>query len=460
MQKGTTYHVALTYDGSTIRLFLNGTLKTSTSATGTIHQLACEDFLLGPLASGWLEASFNNSMTNGWVDRSESLRSLDTANFTAPTAKETYDGNTMPLFELRQQLRSVYSCYDVRWTGVFVLRRLGNSYGQVSFLDFRDLSLIGTGPYAIYMVNSRIENVTSTAYWRGIQLLNNDYLNRLTSVKVIGASNTLFRTWNRARGWRSHDERHFIDGGTLSIFPGHRQRSHQWTVGGTEQRDGNWRGLQRLRELLAGAESSGLQRGNESVYQSSRLGIRKHGKCCAERRSHRNVERRAPHIAVHGGTSIVHIGGNYSLVGAAPSTIYRIYAAPTNKVQLVAPLQQWMNVPWADNTSAVAVLMGNDPAASKGVPNGYASLDANGTGAEYSDQRDKVFPGNLGGTTPAAGTFSALKCQSFAGARCADAYSGADWGAKVNAAIADLPSGGGIVDARALTGSRSSTQIW
>ena len=45
VQKGTTYHVALTYDGSTIRLFLNGTLKTSTSATGTIHQLACEDFL-------------------------------------------------------------------------------------------------------------------------------------------------------------------------------------------------------------------------------------------------------------------------------------------------------------------------------------------------------------------------------------------------------------------------------
>ena len=68
VQKGNTYHMALTYDGSTIRLFINGTLQASATASGAINQLACEDFLIGPLANGWMEATFNNAMTNGWID--------------------------------------------------------------------------------------------------------------------------------------------------------------------------------------------------------------------------------------------------------------------------------------------------------------------------------------------------------------------------------------------------------
>jgi hypothetical protein len=160
----------------------------------------------------------------------------------------------------------------------------------------------------------------------------------------------------------------------------------------------------------------------------------------------------APHVAVHGGTSIVYTAGNYSLAGAAPTSVFRVYTPTTNKVQLVAPMQQSMNIPWTDNTAAVAVLMGNDPAASKGVANGYASLDSNGLVPQT--QINWSAPGNIGSTTPGTGTFTALKCQSFAGTRCADAYPGADWGAKVTGAMADLPAGGGIVDARALTGSQ------
>jgi hypothetical protein len=150
----------------------------------------------------------------------------------------------------------------------------------------------------------------------------------------------------------------------------------------------------------------------------------------------------APHVAVHGGTSIVYTAGNYSLVGAAPSSIFRIYTPTTNKIQLIAPVQQSMNVPWSDNTSAVSVLMGNDPGASKGVATGYASLDNNGL--VPNSQINWSAPGNLGSTTPGTGTFTALKCQSLAGTRCADAYPGADWGAKVSAAISDLPTGGGM----------------
>ena len=56
MHAGGTYHIALTYDGSTVRLFLNGSLQASVGASGPIKQLACEDFLVGPLANGWMES--------------------------------------------------------------------------------------------------------------------------------------------------------------------------------------------------------------------------------------------------------------------------------------------------------------------------------------------------------------------------------------------------------------------
>jgi hypothetical protein len=55
-----------------------------------------------------------------------------------------------------------------------------------------------------------------------------------------------------------------------------------------------------------------------------------------------------PHVGVFGGGSIIHNGGNYS-GGLAPSSIFKIVVAPTYPVQLVGPIQQNMNVPWADN---------------------------------------------------------------------------------------------------------------
>jgi hypothetical protein len=45
---GTVVHVALTFDGSNIRLFLNGVLKGTTAASGAIVQKMSEDFILGP----------------------------------------------------------------------------------------------------------------------------------------------------------------------------------------------------------------------------------------------------------------------------------------------------------------------------------------------------------------------------------------------------------------------------
>ena len=453
VQKGTIYHLALTYDGSKIRLFINGTLQASASASGSIKQLACEDFLIGPLANGWMESTFNNAMTNGWID---SIRISSTAryttNFTNPTAKAAFDSNTMLLLNFDNNFDQFTTATTSDGPAYLFLRRIGGGYGQVADLQLRDLSLIGTGPYAIYMINSRFENLTSTTYWRGIQLLNNDYLNRLTSVKVIGASSTLFDLGIGPAGG-------VLTMNDISLTAGHYpffQDTGSAVINGmwVEQSTGTEIGA-----VFKGQANSSLVLNHPVFSAETNPATNRHALAFVNMG---NVvvnggvietSNGAPHVAIHGGTSIVYTAGNYSLAGAAPSSVFRVYTPTTNKVQLVAPMQQSMNIPWADNAAAVAVLMGNDPAASKGVANGYASLDSNAL--VPNSQINWSAPGNLGSTTPGTGTFTALKCQSFAGTRCADAYPGADWGAKVTAAMADLPAGGGIVDARALTGSQS-----
>ena len=178
--------------------------------------------------------------------------------------------------------------------------------------------MIGTGPYAIYTVNSRFDNLMMTAHWRGMQLLNNDYLDRLTSVKVLASP----------------------------------IRSLIWVLNPATNR-----------HALAFVNMGNVVM-NGGVIETSNG---------------------APHIAVHGGASLVHTAGNYSLVGAAPSTIFRIYTPTTNKVQLVAPLQQWMNVPWSDNMTSLAVITGSDPATSKGVPNGLRIARQQWTGTECAN---------------------------------------------------------------------------
>src|SRR5206468_13107469 len=55
-----------------------------------------------------------------------------------------------------------------------------------------DITFTGTGPEFIYMVSSSIDNVQVNASWRGLQFINNCYLNRISSLQVIGNWNTQF----------------------------------------------------------------------------------------------------------------------------------------------------------------------------------------------------------------------------------------------------------------------------
>ena len=92
----TQYHVALSYDGTTIRLWLNGALEASAPATGNVVQQWWEDLILGPAYQIWPEQNMLFAASNVIVD-SPRLSSIAryTAPFTPPTAKFTDDANTI-----------------------------------------------------------------------------------------------------------------------------------------------------------------------------------------------------------------------------------------------------------------------------------------------------------------------------------------------------------------------------
>jgi hypothetical protein len=93
----TVYHLALTYDGATVRLFVNGSVVASAAATGTVQQQVYEDVPIG--VTGWgLEGQSANSSVAGSID-SVRLSNVAryTAAFTPPSAKLQPDANTLIL---------------------------------------------------------------------------------------------------------------------------------------------------------------------------------------------------------------------------------------------------------------------------------------------------------------------------------------------------------------------------
>ena len=91
------HHVALTYDGSTLRLFIDGVLAASTAASGSWTIPPYESFELADQSpSTYLGMSTTTNVTPAFYD---SIRISNTArytsNFTPPTAKFTADANTM-----------------------------------------------------------------------------------------------------------------------------------------------------------------------------------------------------------------------------------------------------------------------------------------------------------------------------------------------------------------------------
>jgi hypothetical protein len=94
---GVTHHLAVTYDGSNARLFLDGALLKTASASGTWTVLPYQSFMIadqGTQVYPGMQATVPTPPA--YYDSLRVSNSARyTANFTAPSAKFSSDGNTV-----------------------------------------------------------------------------------------------------------------------------------------------------------------------------------------------------------------------------------------------------------------------------------------------------------------------------------------------------------------------------
>jgi|GEM_PF-1059585 len=111
---GQWYHVAASYDGTTIRIFRDGTQVTSGAQTGTLLAGANKIYF-GGKRYDWSDQNF----LNGVIDEARLSKVVRyTANFTAPTAPFTNDSNTVGLWHFNENTGTASA--DVSGNGLTV----------------------------------------------------------------------------------------------------------------------------------------------------------------------------------------------------------------------------------------------------------------------------------------------------------------------------------------------------
>ncbi len=348
LHSGTTVHVAVTYDGSVLRLFVNGALQGSTPATGTIVQRMSEDVILGPREGDFLESAFFAPMVNGWVDSLRiSASARYTTSFTAPSAKLANDGDTMFLLNFDDNYDQFTVAKTMYGDAHLFLRRLGGGLGQVGNFQLSDLSFIGTGPEFIYTILSLVDNVQINAYRRGLHLINDCFMNRLTSVRVVGGAATQFDLGIGPQSGVLTLTDISLAGGHFSFY----QNNSSMAVHGlwVEMTSGTEIGAVFKGTLNSTAVVNNMVLNTEAAPETLRYALAEVGMgSLVLNGGVLETYNSRPHVGIFGGTAMVHVGANYA-GSSAPASIYQIVNPPATPIQLIGPLQQNMNVPWADN---------------------------------------------------------------------------------------------------------------
>ena len=146
VSSGTVYHAAITYDGSNVRLFLNGTLIGTVAATGTIRQNVAEDVMLGAPALAWPDSGGLVFSPNGFT--ADGVRVSDNARYTAtgapPTTKPSSDSHTLLLANFDNVSLPFITAQSASGNLSLVVRSPVGS-GYLSNLQISNLTFFGSG---------------------------------------------------------------------------------------------------------------------------------------------------------------------------------------------------------------------------------------------------------------------------------------------------------------------------
>lgn len=166
---GVTHHLALSWDGTNARLFLNGTQVATTGAVGTLTQSLTEDVTVGPSIQDWPEATLATGVQAGISIDNVRLSNTAryTAGFTAPTAKFASDANTLALLTFDNQT-DIFTVMHTKNGDAWLPLRRTNLVGTTNcpYVEIMDLGFnTGTttsGLYVFYCQNGVFDRLRVT----------------------------------------------------------------------------------------------------------------------------------------------------------------------------------------------------------------------------------------------------------------------------------------------------------
>lgn len=186
-----THFEECSYDGTNIRLFLDGNLETTQAATGTIQQGYYETVQTFYHGGSWPDQSLDSGGGAEYVDSVRLLNSADhTASYAAPTAKLTSTSNTLILlnFPTTAPFGTIQAQNGTRPETVYIPYVMsGNQMGTEDIEGINFCPSGRGGLFASGIVNSTFRNLScGLGTLVGFYFNNNDYEDRMINVSANG----------------------------------------------------------------------------------------------------------------------------------------------------------------------------------------------------------------------------------------------------------------------------------
>lgn len=186
------HHYAVTYDGSTVRMFYDGNLVASQAASGTLTQAPQEDMTLGLESRGVVVDGLWRTNQGGFV--MDGIRFSDTArytsNFSRPTAKVSNDSHTLLLLNFDKN-PDFYTVAQSKGGTVWLPRLdVFGGIGNVDHVLVSDMTTYGGIGYLVTQCTHCMDDRVSSIWSRiGIQYFNNSYRSETTDLQVTQGAN-------------------------------------------------------------------------------------------------------------------------------------------------------------------------------------------------------------------------------------------------------------------------------
>lgn len=187
----TAYEAELSYNGSTLRLRLNGTTVSSVAATGTIRREIWEVGYLGPTAELFPEeytwdGGLNGDGILGQIKLSNAIEHA--SDYTATGAAMAGDSNTTFLLDWNTTSGICVRCLNQNggWYTWLAMRKMTYS-NDVAFAGVDDLVLVDAGLYAYNAPRLEINNIHTVNPVFGVRLWNNVYESTINRIQIENA---------------------------------------------------------------------------------------------------------------------------------------------------------------------------------------------------------------------------------------------------------------------------------